>query len=169
MRVLFVSTVLVLVVATASGDARQAGSGSERLGRDILKELIETNTTHSTGSVTQASERMAARLIAAGFPQGDIQIVGGADKKRNMVARYRGSAKTRRPILFIAHLDVVEARREDWSFDPFALTEKDEYFYGRGTLDQKGGAATLVTAFIRLKQEQWVPDRDLILALTADE
>ena len=142
------------------------------MGRAILKELIETDTTHSTGSTTAAAERMAARLLAAGFPKADVQVVRGAGKsaeaKGNLVARYRGKG-TRKPIVFIAHLDVVEARREDWSMDPFVLTEKDGYFYGRGTHDLKGGAATLVAAFVRLRQEQWVPDRDLILALTADE
>jgi acetylornithine deacetylase/succinyl-diaminopimelate desuccinylase-like protein len=111
---------------------------------------------------------MAARLVEAGFPKADVQVAGGADKKGNLVARYRGRG-TRKPILFLAHLDVVEARREDWSLDPFVLTEKDGYLYGRGTLDVKGGAATLVAAFVRLRQEQFVPDRDLILALTADE
>jgi acetylornithine deacetylase/succinyl-diaminopimelate desuccinylase-like protein len=156
---------VVLGVAPAFG---QTPSEYDRLGREILKELIETNTTHSTGSVTLASERMAARLTAAGFPKADVQIVGSAEKKRNLVVRYRGSG-TRKPVLFIAHLDVVEARREDWSIEPFVLTEKEGYFYGRGTLDVKGGATTLVAAFIRLRQEKWVPDRDLILALTADE
>ena len=92
----------------------------------------------------------------------------GAETKGNLVARYRGTGG-RKPVLFIAHLDVVEARREDWSIDPFVLNEKDGFFYGRGTLDVKGGAATLAAAFIRLRQEQWVPDRDLIFALTADE
>ena len=92
----------------------------------------------------------------------------GAETRGNLVARYRGTG-ARKPLLFIAHLDVVEARREDWSMDPFVLNEKDGYFYGRGTIDVKGGAATLVAAFARLRQEQWVPDRDLILALTADE
>ena len=142
--------------------------GHERLGRDLLRELIQTNTTHSTGNVTAASELMAARLVAAGFPKADVQVVGPSEKKRNLVARYRGTG-SRKPILFIAHLDVVEARRDDWSFDPFTLVEQDGYFYGRGTLDQKGGAATLVAAFIRLRQEGWTPDRDLIVALTADE
>ena len=150
----------------------QAPSDYQRMGRDVLKELIETDTTHSTGSTTLAAERMAARLVAAGFPKADVQIVRATQKsaetKGNLVARYRGKG-TRKPVLFLAHLDVVEARREDWSIDPFVLTEKDGYFYGRGTLDVKGGAATLVAAFVRLRQEQWTPDRDLILALTADE
>jgi acetylornithine deacetylase/succinyl-diaminopimelate desuccinylase-like protein len=148
----------------------QPPSDYQQMGRAILKELIETDTTHSTGSTTVAAERLAARLLAAGFPKADVAVVQGTAKgaKGNLVARYRGKG-TRKPVVFIAHLDVVEARREDWSMDPFVLTEKDGYFYGRGTLDQKGGAATLVAAFVRLRQEQWVPDRDLILALTADE
>jgi acetylornithine deacetylase/succinyl-diaminopimelate desuccinylase-like protein len=152
--------------------AAQAPADYQRMGRAILKELIETDTTHSTGSTTVAAERMAARLVAAGFPKADVMVVRGTGKgtetKGNLVARYRGKG-LRKPVVFIAHLDVVEARREDWSMDPFVLTEQDGYFYGRGTLDQKGGSATLVAAFVRLRQEQWVPDRDLILALTADE
>ena len=159
---------VITLFAAVPAIAQKTSADYERLGREILKELIETNTTHSTGSVTAAAELMAARLVAAGFPKADVHVVGGAEKKRNLVARYRGKG-TRKPVLFIAHLDVVEARREDWSLDPFVLTEKDGYFYGRGTLDVKGGAATLVAAFARLRQEQWVPDRDLILALTADE
>jgi acetylornithine deacetylase/succinyl-diaminopimelate desuccinylase-like protein len=150
----------------------QSAADYQRLGRDLLKELIETDTTHATGSTTVAAERLATRLVAAGFPSSDVMVVRAADKgaetKGNLVARYRGTG-ARKPVLFIAHLDVVEARRDDWSMDPFVLNEKDGYFYGRGTLDVKGGAATLAAAFIRLRQEQWVPDRDLILALTADE
>jgi len=159
---------VITLFAAVPAIAQSPSPAYERLGREILKELIETNTTHSTGSVTAAADLMAARLIAAGFPKADVEVLGGVEKKRNLVARYRGKG-TRKPILFIAHLDVVEARREDWSFDPFVLTEKEGYYYGRGTLDVKGGAATLVAAFVRLRQEQWVPDRDLILALTADE
>jgi acetylornithine deacetylase/succinyl-diaminopimelate desuccinylase-like protein len=159
---------------------QQSGRGGfDALGREVLGELIAINTTAESGSVTAAAERVAARFIAAGFPKDDVQIVGAADKptKKNLVARYRSrggdsgaaNSSARKPILLIAHLDVVEARREDWSFDPFKLTEKDGYFYGRGTLDIKGAAATVVTALIRLRQEQWTPDRDVILALTADE
>ena len=149
----------------------QAPGDYQQMGRAILKELIETDTTHSTGSTTVAAERMAARLWRPASPRptsSSCRARRRARTKGNLVARYRGKG-TRKPVLFIAHLDVVEARREDWSMDPFVLTEKDGYFYGRGTLDVKGGAATLVAAFVRLRQEQWVPDRDLILALTADE
>jgi acetylornithine deacetylase/succinyl-diaminopimelate desuccinylase-like protein len=162
---------VVLLIAPILGHAQpqqQPSGGFHTLGRDILEELIAINTTASSGSVTAAAERVAARLVAAGFPKNDVHLVGQAEKKKNLVARYRGRG-TRKPILLLAHLDVVEARREDWSFDPFTLTEKDGYFYGRGTIDIKGAAATLVATFIRLRQEQWVPDRDVILALTADE
>ena len=107
-----------------------------------------------------------------GFPKADVVVVRGTSKaaetRGNLVVRYRGSG-ARKPVLFFAHLDVVEARREDWSLDPFVLTEKDGYFYGRGTIDVKGGAATLAAAFLRLRQESFVPDRDMILAFTADE
>ena len=166
-RLVFVSAALAAIVTTAPS-AQTARTDVERLGRDILKELIETDTTHSSGSTTIAAERMAARLIAAGFPRADVQVVGGTDRKGNLVARYRGTGAAK-PVLFIAHLDVVEARKEDWTLDPFVLTERDGFFYGRGTLDVKGGAATLVTALARLRQENFTPDRDLILALTADE
>jgi acetylornithine deacetylase/succinyl-diaminopimelate desuccinylase-like protein len=139
-----------------------------QLGRAIFTELIATNTTHSTGNTTLAANKLAARFLAAGFPAADVQVIGPNAKNRNLVVRYRGRG-TRKPLLFIAHLDVVEAKREDWSIDPFVLTERDGYFYGRGTLDVKGGAAQLVAAMLRLKQEHFVPDRDLILALTAGE
>jgi len=136
--------------------------------RAILKELIEINTTDSVGNVTTAAEAMAQRLLAAGFPRQDIRVAGPAERKKNLVARYRGTGQ-KKPILFIGHLDVVEARREDWTVDPFQFIEQDGYFYGRGTQDMKEGDALLVTTFIRLKREGFLPDRDLILALTADE
>jgi acetylornithine deacetylase/succinyl-diaminopimelate desuccinylase-like protein len=165
---------LMCALFAARAHARQVSTADvQRLGRDILKELIETNTTHSSGSTTVAAERMAARLIAAGFPRADVVVTGPereGKKKGNLVARLRGSpGGGKKPVLFIAHLDVVEARREDWSMDPFVLTEQDGYFYGRGTIDVKGGAATLVAAFVALRQRGFAGDRDLVLALTADE
>jgi acetylornithine deacetylase/succinyl-diaminopimelate desuccinylase-like protein len=145
---------------------------TRELSRDIFKQLIEINTSHSVGSTTVAAEAMARRLSAAGFPSDDVKILVGSNPKRgNLVARYRApaSAAHKKPILFICHLDVVEANRSDWSLDPFTFTEKDGYFYGRGTEDIKDGDTFLVTSFIRLKKEGYQPDRDLILALTADE
>ena len=138
------------------------------LAREIFKQLIEINTTDSVGNVTTAAEAMSKRLREAGFAEKDVVIAGPNERKKNMVARIHGSGK-RKPILFIGHLDVVEARREDWTTDPFQFIEKDGYFYGRGTDDMKSGDALLMTTFIRLKKEGFVPDRDLILALTADE
>jgi acetylornithine deacetylase/succinyl-diaminopimelate desuccinylase-like protein len=135
---------------------------------EIFKQLIEINTTDSVGNVTTAAEAMAARLRDAGFAGADVLVAGPTEKKKNMVARLHGTGK-RKPLLFIGHLDVVEARREDWTTDPFQFVEKDGFAYGRGTEDMKESDAILVTNFIRLKKEGFVPDRDLILALTADE
>ena len=136
--------------------------------REIFQELIEINTTDSVGSVTKASEAMAQRLLAAGFSEKDVIVAGPNERKKNLVVSYRGTGK-KKPILFIGHLDVVEARRDDWTTDPFQLVEKDGFFYGRGTEDMKEGDAILVESFLRLKRAGYVPDRDLILALTADE
>jgi len=158
---------VVLVFLSAATLVAQSGPNDQRA-RDIFKELIEINTTDSVGSVTKGAEAMAARLKAAGFADSDIKLLGPDPRKHNLVARYHGSG-ARRPILLLAHLDVVEARREDWSFDPFTFLEKDGYFYGRGTTDDKAMAAQFVANVIRLKQEGFAPDRDLILALTADE
>jgi len=136
--------------------------------RAIFQQLIETNTSDSVGNVTKASEAMAQRLLAAGFPEKDVIVAGPNERKKNLVVRYHGSGQ-KKPILFIGHLDVVEARREDWSVDPFQFIEKDGFFYGRGTQDMKEGDAILVESFLRMKREGFVSDRDLILALTADE
>jgi len=147
-----------------------AASTADDAPRDIFKQLIEINTTDSVGSTTVAANAMAKRLLDAGFPAADVQVLGPNDRKGNMVARYRGTgAGGLKPILFLGHLDVVEARREDWTTDPFQFVEKDGYYYGRGTQDMKEDDAALVADFIRLHQEGWKPDRDIILALTADE
>lgn len=146
----------------------QQSNDVNKLAHDIYKQLIETNTTESIGNMTTAADEMATRLRAAGFPASDVVVLGQDARHGNIVARIHGSG-ARKPILFLAHLDVVEANRADWSIDPFKLTEKDGFFYGRGTSDVKDGDAILVTNFIRLKQEGYKPDRDLILALTSDE
>jgi acetylornithine deacetylase/succinyl-diaminopimelate desuccinylase-like protein len=161
-----VALVLGCVLASVTAIA-QSGSHEPRA-REIFKELIEINTTDSVGNVTKAAEAVAARLKAAGFSASDVQVLGPDPRKHNLVARLRGSG-VRRPLLLLAHLDVVEARREDWSFDPFTFLEKDGFFYGRGTSDDKAMASQLTANLIRLKQEGFMPDRDLILALTADE
>src|SRR5438105_1883483 len=146
----------------------QVPDQTKQLAHDIFKQLIEINTTDSVGNVTTAAEAMAKRLRDGGFAEGDIKVAGPNERKKNLVVRLRGTGK-RKPILFIGHLDVVEALRSDWTTDPFEFIEKDGYFYGRGTEDMKEGDAILVTNFIRLKREGYLPDRDLIVALTADE
>jgi acetylornithine deacetylase/succinyl-diaminopimelate desuccinylase-like protein len=147
-----------------------ASSSDDSTARDIFKQLIDINTTDSVGSTTVAANAMAKRLIDAGFPAADVKVLGPNDRKGNMVARYRGTGSSGlKPIVIFGHLDVVEARREDWTTDPFQFVEKDGYYYGRGTQDMKEYDAALVADFVRLKQEGWKPDRDLILALTADE
>ena len=171
-RLKFTAVVILGLVTIASVFAlslqAQLNDATKQLARDIYKQLIEINTTDSVGSTTVAADAMAKRLRDAGFPASDVQVLGPNDRKGNMVARLHGSG-AKKPILFICHLDVVEASREDWSMDPFTFIEKDGYFYGRGTGDIKDGDAILVTTFIRLKQEGYKSDRDLILALTADE
>jgi acetylornithine deacetylase/succinyl-diaminopimelate desuccinylase-like protein len=140
------------------------------LAHDIFKQLIEINTTLSVGSTTQAAEAMRQRLITAGFPAQDLVIAGSNPRRMNLVVRYRaGEGATEKPVLIIGHLDVVEARREDWTVDPFVFLERDGYYYGRGTQDMKCDDAEFVMAFIQLKKAGFVPKRDFILALTADE
>lgn len=161
---------VVLLLLTGIGTAVRGQTREERnaLAREILKQLIEINTTDSVGNNTTAAEAMAARLRAAGYAEKDVAVLGPNPRKGNVVARLHGTGK-HKPLLLIAHLDVVEARREDWTTDPFEFVEKDGFFYGRGTSDVKEGDAILVANFIRWKGEGFVPDRDLILALTADE
>jgi len=166
MNLRFASALLVL----SSLAAAQLDDETHKLAHDIFQQLIEINTTDSVGNTTIAAEAMAKRLLAAGFPAEDVRVLGPNDRKGNLVARYRGTGSTSvKPILIMGHLDVVEARREDWTTDPFKFVEKDGYFYGRGTQDMKVNDAVLVTTFIRFKREGYRPNRDMILALTADE
>jgi acetylornithine deacetylase/succinyl-diaminopimelate desuccinylase-like protein len=139
------------------------------LGRAIFQELVEIKTTHDAGT-TIAAHAIEQHLLKAGFPADDVVFIAPPEHpdKGNVVVRYRG--KGRGPaVLFLGHLDVVEAKSEDWSVDPFKLTEKDGWFYGRGTLDMKDGDAALLEALIRLKRERFKPERDIIVAFTADE
>jgi len=149
--------------------AQTLRSDSEKqLARDIYKQFIEIPSGFTTGSTTPVAEAAAARLKAAGFPDKDIFLGGASPKKFNLVVRYHGTGKGK-PILLLAHIDVVEAKREDWSIDPFQLLEKDGYFYGRGTGDDKAQAAIWIANLIQYKKEGFVPGRDIIVALTADE
>jgi acetylornithine deacetylase/succinyl-diaminopimelate desuccinylase-like protein len=146
----------------------QALTPQQQLALDLYRELIEINTVTATGDTARAAEAMAAPLRAAGFSDADVQVFSPAPRKGNLVARLRGTG-ARKPILLLAHLDVVPANREDWSIDPFTFLEKDGYFYGRGTADDKNMAAAFVANLIRYRQENYHPDRDIIVALETDE
>ena len=156
-------------LACMSGPApAQALSAHQQQARDIFRELVEINTVTATGDTLKAAQAMADRLKAAGFAEADVRVLSPAPRKGNLVARLRGTG-ARKPILLLAHLDVVEARPEDWSSDPFKFLEKDGYFYGRGTGDDKYMAAAFVANLIRYKQEGFRPERDIIVALETDE
>jgi acetylornithine deacetylase/succinyl-diaminopimelate desuccinylase-like protein len=150
---------------TAKADGLTA---NQQLAHDVYKELLEIDTTTATGDTKRAAEAMAARLKAAGFPDEDVHAFSPAPRKGNLVARLHGTGK-RRPMLLVAHLDVVPASRADWSVDPFTLTEKDGYFYARGAADDKYMASSFITNLIRYRQEGYKPDRDIIVALETDE
>ena len=159
-------------------DCLQLGFGSaaaaadrqdpHQLARALFKQLVEIKTTESALGSTPAAEAMAQRLREGGFAAEDIQVVGPGGRKQNLVVRLKGTGR-KRPVLLIGHLDVVEALREDWTVDPFVFLEKDGYFYGRGTQDMKDGVAIMMTTLLRYRAEGYQPDRDIILALTADE
>jgi acetylornithine deacetylase/succinyl-diaminopimelate desuccinylase-like protein len=163
----FFSLLCILPVAPRAA-AAEGLSPQQQLAFDIYKELVEINTVTATGDTARAAEAMAARLLAAGFADADVHAFSPTPRKGNLVARLRGTG-ARKPILLVAHLDVVPADRADWSVDPFKLTEKDGYFYARGSGDDKYMAAAFVANLIRYKQEGYKPDRDIIVALETDE
>ena len=158
---------IFLFTITAHAQSMRPDS-EKQLAHDIYKEFIEIRSGFTTGATTPVVEAAAARLKAAGFPDSDIALGGAIDKKFNLVVRYHGTGK-QKPLLLLAHTDVVEAKREDWTLDPFVLTEKDGFFYGRGTGDDKAQAAVWIANLIQYKKEGFKPDRDIIVALTADE
>ena len=159
-----------LIVTLAFASLLSFAQPDQKLTREIFKEMIEINTTHSTGSTTKAAEAIAARLKAAGFTDADIFLGGAAENKGNIVARLKGSGKSKRkPLLLLAHLDVVEAPKVDWTTDPFKFEEIDGFYYARGASDDKAMASIFVANMIRMKKEKFTPDRDIIMALTADE
>jgi len=159
---------LLCATAARAQDRTMPPESERQLARAIYKEMVEIKSGYTTGATTPVAEAAARRLKAAGFPASDIFVGGATPTKANLVVRYHGTGR-RRPILLLAHTDVVEAKREDWSMDPFVLTEKDGYFYGRGTGDDKAQAAVWIANLIRYKREGFKPDRDIIVALTADE
>ena len=157
---------LVAAICPLQGNA----AGDRSLAHTLLKDLVEVNTAPSGGDDIRPAAHIAAKyLLDAGFDKEDVRVIGPTPKRSMVVARYRSIKAMRPPILLLAHLDVVEALPQDWSVPPFKLTERDGYFYGRGSGDDKAGAAILVANFVRLWQEGFEPDRDLIIVLSADE
>jgi acetylornithine deacetylase/succinyl-diaminopimelate desuccinylase-like protein len=160
---------LLATLALPLGAQNLAKSRWDSTGRALFKELVEINTTESVGSTLKAAQAMAARMKAAGFPDSDVVVIQNAERKGNLIVRLRGSNKAKKPILLLSHLDVVEAKAEDWSLPPFQFIEKDSTFYGRGVADDKDDGAMHLTTILRLKAEGFVPERDIIVALTTDE
>jgi acetylornithine deacetylase/succinyl-diaminopimelate desuccinylase-like protein len=161
---------VMLLCGVTMAQVPQLPEQDRALSREIFKQLIEVNSEDSDGSVTAAAAAAREQLLKAGFAAEDLVLAGPNERKQNLVARYRGTADSKlKPVLIIGHLDVVEARRADWTVDPYVFLEKDGYFYGRGTQDMKSADAIVVEDFIRLRREGWVPKRDIVLALTADE
>lgn len=148
--------------------ARTPPAGEMQLAREIFRELVAIDTSDRSGDVTEAAQAVVRWLAEAGFPDEDVSLIGPHPRKMNVVARMRGTG-ARRPILLLAHLDVVEADAAEWTTPPFELVETDGFFYGRGTTDQKAMASLWVATLIRLRREGYVPQRDIIVALTADE
>jgi acetylornithine deacetylase/succinyl-diaminopimelate desuccinylase-like protein len=162
------ATVLAAALLAVGNASAEGLTPQQELAHDVYKELVEIDTTTATGDTKRAAEAMAARLKAAGFPDEDVHAFSPAPRKGDLVARLHGSG-VKRPILLVAHLDVVPAPPADWATDPFKLTEKDGYFYGRGVGDDKYMAASFIANLIRYKQEGFKPDRDIIVALETDE
>jgi acetylornithine deacetylase/succinyl-diaminopimelate desuccinylase-like protein len=160
---------LVVLSFVPQGPRAQDASPDDQVQRAIYKELVEINSAATDGDVSRASNAVARRLTAGGFPAEDVQVVGPTPKFVNVVATLRGRDPKARPILLMAHLDVVPARRADWKYDPFVLRESDGWFYGRGALDDKAGASVIVADMLRFKRERFVPDRDVIAVFTCDE
>jgi acetylornithine deacetylase/succinyl-diaminopimelate desuccinylase-like protein len=159
---------LLTPAAAVSAADPNADATYDVLAHDIFRQLIGIDTSDSTGNVTTAAEALAKRFRDAGFPPADVAVLGPNERKKNLVVRLHGTGQ-HKPVLLIGHLDVVEARREDWTTDPYQLLQKDGYFYGRGTIDMKDGDAAMVATLIRMKKEGFRPSRDIIAAFTADE
>jgi acetylornithine deacetylase/succinyl-diaminopimelate desuccinylase-like protein len=173
MRFRFIAVAATLsAVQVAAQVPRAATTPHEKLAREIYSELVGINTVRGVGSTTRAARAVARRFIDAGFPAADVHLlIPPADTtKGNLVVRYRGKNPPKsKPVLLLAHLDVVEALRSDWPRDPFTLFEENGFFHGRGSSDDKAMASIFVANLLKYKADGWKPDRDLILALTADE
>lgn len=162
-------SLILLFLLISSKNANADLNEHQLLALDIFKELIETNTTNSSGDTGVAADKMAKKLLDAGFPPGDVIVIKNAPGKGNLVARLRSPNPVKGPILLLAHIDVVEANPEDWTVEPFVFLDKGKHYYGRGTIDDKDEASIHIANLIQLKQQGYLPNRDIIVALTADE
>jgi acetylornithine deacetylase/succinyl-diaminopimelate desuccinylase-like protein len=159
-------------MAVAAGTARlaaQAPGSDDAEHRAIFKELVELNTSPDGGDVSRATRAVERRLLAAGYAAADVAVVGPSRACENLVATLAGADRKAKPLLLLAHLDVVPARRADWTFDPYVLREEGGWFYGRGAVDNKAGASVLVANMARWKRDGFVPARDVVMVLTCDE
>ena len=170
MRFTVVSIATIAFPVLLAAQSQPTLTPAQQLAHDIYKEMVEINTVDSVGSTTVAANAIAKRFREAGFPESDMFLGGPKPDKFNLVVRYHGSG-ARKPLMLLAHLDVVAALKTDWSpdLDPFKFIERDGYYYGRGTGDDKAMGSIFIANLLRFKQEKYVPDRDIILALTADE
>lgn len=167
-RLTVLAAALTFAVAPIGAQQRPLTRWEEQ-SRALLRELVEINTTHSVGNTVTAAEAMAKHMRAAGWPAEDVIVIETAPRKGNLIVRYRGTNRTRKPVLLLSHIDVVEADPKDWTLPPFQFIEKDGTFYGRGVADDKDESAIHLTILLRMKAEGIVPDRDIVVALTADE
>ncbi len=163
------AALVAALTANPTPVAAQQPTRWEAQARALLEELVEVNTTQSAGNTVAASQAMARHMLAAGFPREDVMVIENAPRKGNLVVRYRGRNTGRKPILLLSHHDVVEADPKDWTLPPFEFIERDGIFYGRGVADDKDEGAIHLTILLRMKAEGYVPDRDIIVALTTDE
>lgn len=163
------SLVAIALLVAGSSTSHAQTTRWDSVARSLFKELVEINTTESQGSTLAAARAMAARLKAAGFPDSDVVVLENAPKKGNLIARLRGRNTGKKPVMLLSHIDVVEAKAEDWTLPPFQFIEKDGTFFGRGVADDKDESAVHLAVIMRMREERYVPDRDIIVALTADE
>ena len=164
-----ISVTLAIICCTFCSLPAFASEKYEQMAKQLLAELIEIDTTDATGDNTKAANLLAKTLLDAGFAKEDVQVIEPAPRKGNLVARLRSPNPTKKPILLLAHIDVVPANPDDWTRPPFQLTDEGNIWYGRGVADDKDEAAIHTVNLIRWKEEGFLPNRDIIIALTADE
>jgi acetylornithine deacetylase/succinyl-diaminopimelate desuccinylase-like protein len=168
-RLPVVAVLAALVALPRAGTAQIGHTKWDSVARSLFKEMVEINSEASDGSSLKVAQAMAARMKSAGFPDSDVVVLQNAERKGNLIVRLHGRKTGKKPLLLLSHIDVVEAKPEDWTLPPFQFIEKDSTFYGRGVSDDKDDGAVNLTVLMRLKAEGFSPDRDIVAALTTDE